>query len=55
MLASADGAGKADEAAQNDVVYTDGVLSVDFAENIEVIPTRQVMPMLFRLMKLMSL
>ncbi len=40
VLASADGAGKADEAAKNDVVYTDGVLSVDFAENIEVIPTK---------------
>ena len=40
VLASADGTGKADEAAKNDVVYTDGVLSVDFAENIEIIPTK---------------
>ena len=40
VLASADGNAKADESAKNDVVYTDGVLSVDFAENIEIIPTK---------------
>ncbi len=40
VLASENGTGGSDDASDEDVVYKDGVLSVDFAEDIEIIPTK---------------